>query len=123
MNTARISLFDRLGIIGATVDAVGDRFRLGDVRVPKKAFATDPYEDLENDIIDVLLEDRHARPLVKDGIELTEIVGSGGRVLGDDLSSVRVVVVGHWRDRGSFARHHTTYHMILEFPDDTLVVP
>lgn len=121
MVTAKVSVFDAYGILGATLDRRGDSFRLKDLVTPERLSGDiDPFEAVEQALVEALLEKGHARVATHGGVDYVEVIGTGGRLLGDDLSDVRLEIVGQHRDRGSFASHDTTYSLIVKIPASAL---
>lgn len=117
---ATINVFDGNFVLGDTIRELGSRFALGDLTSTHFRSADRISEEIERTyeaIVQDMVHKKIGRRL-RDGS--VEIFGTGGLVLGDDLSDIKVRVVGHHVDHGSMALNDMSYDLEVEIPDSVL---
>ena len=119
--TAKITVADLHGLIGLGLAEHGDSFRLRDLEPLVLAGGLgSPYEETEQAIVDALLSSGHARVVRRRGEEVVEVLGTGGKLLADNISSMGIRVLGEHHDRGGFAAHNKSYTLLVTLPKEAL---
>jgi len=117
--TAQIALHDPHGLIGRGLAEYGDSFRLRQLDPLAVGSFGSAYEDTEQAIVDALIASGSARIVSRRGQEVIEVLGTGGRLLGDDISSIRLRVLAERNDRGGFGTSHG-YALLVSIPKEAL---
>jgi len=117
---ATINVFDRVFILRHTIEKHGRSFTIGQL-VGGGSRRDDEYiEETVGAIIEAIQEAKVGRATEDDFVE---VFGTGGKLLGDDLSDIKIKVLRDHVDHNSLAHNDTSYTLQIEIPDSVLEDP